>query len=389
MVSHDEPINHSGSADVVVTGLGLTSALGNGCAAVWQRLLNGDSAIALRQPFTSLPPLPLAMAGKQPAHVQDLLDQATHEALADAGLAGPQPSMGVVIGSSRAYQGELEQLSQYYRQAIALTDGQWLKALPQQVSAHVAQQVQTTGPVLAPMAACATGLWAIAQGVQLIRLGQCSQVIVGAVEAPITPLVLAGFERMGALASTGCYPFDIAREGLVPGEGAAVLILESAAQASGKPCYGKILGAGLTNDAYHVSAPSPVYSGAISAIKHCLERSRLSSSAIDYIHAHGTATRLNDTMEAAVFQSLFPHQPAVSSTKGATGHTLGASGAIGLAVCLLALRHQQLPPNTGLMQSAVDLNLVKEPVSARVKAALCCSFGFGGQNAAVAVRTVA
>ena len=367
----------------MVTGIGLVSALGGDANTLWQRLLKGEVAIALRHPFPAMPPLPLAMVGKRPASVDHLLNLAVQAALSDAGRSGPQPEMGIVVGSSRAYQGALEQLALRHRAGGELRA--WCQALPQQVSLQVASHLRANGPVLAPMAACATGLWAVAQGAQLIQSGQCDRVLVGAVEAPITPLALAGFERMGALAKTGCYPFDVAREGLVPGEGAAALVLESAEIAAHKPTYGHILGIGLTNDAYHVSSPSPSYDGAIAAIRHSLRRSRCSPSAVDYIHAHGTATRLNDAMEASVFNQLFPHRPAVSSTKGATGHTLGASGAIGLGICLLALRHQQLPPNAGLTQADVDLNLVRQTRSATVTTALCCSFGFGGQNAAVLV----
>ncbi|MEO1592041.1 MAG: beta-ketoacyl-ACP synthase [Cyanobacteria bacterium J06632_22] len=401
-------IRNTSDIAVAVTGLGLTGALGQDRETFWRRLVRGDSAIALRHPFPLLPPWPMAMVGKQRATVDNLLDPAVVEALADAGFSGPQPTMGVVIGSSRGYQGRLEQLALEYAALWSGASGpdasgldvkaietagamvtpgfsSWLQALPHHVSARVAQRIQTLGPVLAPMAACATGLWAVAQGVQLIQSGQCDRMLVGAVEAPITPLVLAGFDRMGALARTGCYPFDGAREGLAPGEGAAVLVLESSARTGDKPVYGHILGVGLTNDAYHVSSPVPGYRGATAAIRRCLQHGQQPSEAIDYIHAHGTATRLNDAMEASVFNTLFPHRPFVSSTKGATGHTLGASGAIGLGVCLMALRYQQLPPNTGLTQADVDLNIVRQSTPAVLDTALCCSFGFGGQNAAVVV----
>lgn len=370
---------------VVVTGIGLVCALGPDRLTVWQRLLAGESAIALRQPFPALPPLPLSMIGKAPASVDGLLDQAVSEALADAQLTEPGPLVGVVVGSSRAYQGQLEQLAQQWRSGQDMSAADWLRSQPHQISARLARRLQITGPVLAPMAACATGLWAIAQGCQLIQSGQCDQVIVGAVEAPITPLALAGFERMGALAQTGCYPFDTDREGLVPGEGVAVLVLETLERAGNKRRYGQVLGVGLTNDAHHVSSPMPGYGGAIAAIRQGLQRSQRRPDDIDYIHAHGTATRLNDQMEATVFNALFPHRPAVSSTKGATGHTLGASGALGMAVCLMGLAQQQLPPNVGMRAPAFDLNLVRQGMAANIETALCCSFGFGGQNAAVVV----
>jgi 3-oxoacyl-[acyl-carrier-protein] synthase II len=236
------------------------------------------------------------------------------------------------------------------------------------------------------MAACATGIWAIAQGFELIRAGQCQRVIAGAVESPITPLTLAGFQQMGALAATGAYPFDRRREGLVLGEGAAVLVLESAelAQQRSALVYGRILGFGLTADGYHMSAPDPSSRAAIVAVQQCLDRSHLRPEAIDYIHAHGTATQLNDRHEASLIQQLFPLGVPVSSTKGATGHTLGVSGALGAAFCLMALRHQVLPPCVGLQEPEFDLGYVTEASDRPLQHALCFSFGFGGQNAVVA-----
>ncbi|MBA3921922.1 MAG: beta-ketoacyl-ACP synthase, partial [Nostocaceae cyanobacterium] len=202
----------------------------------------------------------------------------------------------------------------------------------------------------------------------------------------ITPLVIAGFNQMGALAKTGAYPFDLHREGLVLGEGGAVFVLESAelAQARGAKIYGQILGFGLTADAYHANQPEPQGLSAAAAIKQCLHHSRIAPQTIDYIHAHGTATQLNDKIESQLIQRLFPGV-AVSSTKGATGHTLGASGALGVAFSLMALKHQILPPCVGLRQSEFDLNLITQAQSKIIQQVLCLSFGFGGQNAAIAL----
>ncbi|GET36419.1 beta-ketoacyl-ACP synthase [Microseira wollei] len=263
----------------------------------------------------------------------------------------------------------------------------WLETLPHMGAIAAARQIGSTAPVLAPMAACATGIWALAQGFELIQTGQCQRVIAGAVEAPITPLTLAGFEQMGALAKTGCYPFDRYREGLVLGEGAAVFVLESAELANrrGASIYGEILGFGLTADAYHISAPEPGGRSAIAAVKQCLERSHLSFGDIDYIHTHGTSTQLNDQNEANLIRYLFPQGVPVSSTKGSTGHTLGASGALGVAFCLMGLKYQILPPCVGLNEPEFDLDLVKVPRRGNIRQILCFSFGFGGQNAVIAL----
>lgn len=388
-----------GSVEVVVTGIGLVSALGK-LEPSWHSLLKGKTGIEQHQPFADLPSQPLSLIGKVPTSLETLTELVVADTLQDAGLATPLPDCGVVIGSSRGCQASWEQLAReqrHWHKAISTQKNpfssplpnleHWLDTLPHQAAILTARQVGSKSPVLAPMAACATGIWAIAQGFELIQRGECQRVIAGALEAPITPLTLAGFAKMGALARTGSYPFDRDREGLVLGEGGAVLILESAELATARSAsiYGKILGFSLTCDAYHLSAPELGSRSARSAVKQCLERSHLSSNDIEYIHAHGTATQLNDQNEAHLIQELFSQRVSVSSTKGATGHTLGASGALGAAFCLMALKHQQLPPCVGLKESAFELDLVKTPRFGKMRNVLCFSFGFGGQNAVLAL----
>ncbi len=360
------------------------TALGTTATATWANLLAGKSGIRLRQPFAELPPRPLAMVGDEPADLEDLLGLAVASAIADARLTLPLPDCGVVIGSSRSFQGRWERMA---RQA-SWENYPWLDCLPHMGAMSVARQIQSLGPVLAPMAACTTGLMAIFQGYELVRRGQCDRVLVGAAEAPITPLTLAGFEQLGALATTGCYPFSPTREGLVLGEGAAVLVLESESAFIGRggpPPYGCILGAGFSADAYHRTAPDPAQVGSRLALNNCLYYSGLSPAQVGYVHAHGTGTRLNDDHEVQLLTEGFSPLPWMSSTKGATGHTLGASGAIGAAFCLLALRHGVLPPNVGFCGQSIYPNLVTEPTSSALDAALCFSFGFGGQNGVLAM----
>jgi 3-oxoacyl-[acyl-carrier-protein] synthase II len=436
-------------SEVVVTGIGLVSALGDSLEESWQNLIAGKSGILLHQPFAELPPTPLALIGHQPVPLASLTQQVVASALQDAGLFTPLPDCGVVIGSSRSNQAAWESLAGNgewrQRQGSRVqgaggtqqgcrvqgaggtqqgcrvqgaggensplstpvrTTGQtpasdwlplppfspqpptpWLDTLPHMNAIMAARLLGATGIVLAPMAACATGIWALAQGFNLIQTGQCHRVIAGAVEAPITPLTLTGFQQMGALAKTGAYPFDIHREGLVLGEGAAVFVLESAALAKQRSAkvYGQILGFGLTSDAYHANAPDPEARSAIAAVNQCLERSHITPADIDYIHAHGTGTLLNDRIESFIIRCLFPHKVAVSSTKGATGHTLGASGALSAAFCLMALRQQLLPPTTGLQQPEFDLNFVNNSCPGEIHRVMCFSFGFGGQNAVLAI----
>lgn len=375
---------------VCVTGIGLISALGGSLEDSWRNLLAGKSGIRLHQPFPEITPLPLGLIAQQPSELPMLTQMVVASALQDAELVSPLADCAVVIGSSRSYQASWEMLArQMYEDAAKPVSSfvNWLDTLPHMNAIAAARQIGASGIVLAPMAACATGIWSIAQAALLIQTGQCQQALAGAVEAPITRLTLAGFQQMGALAKTGAYPFDLHREGLVLGEGAAVFVLESAELAKQRQAkvYGEILGFGLTNDAYHTNSPEPQGKNAIAAINQCLERSCLSPANIDYIHAHGTATQLNDRIESMVIQRLFPQGVAVSSTKGSSGHTLGASGALGVAFSLMALKHQILPPNVGLQQPEFDLDMVTAARLSKVRQILCLSFGFGGQNAAIAL----
>lgn len=365
---------------IVVTGIALQSCLGD-LTETWHALQQRQTGIKIQQPFTGLPAYPMGLIQDKPLQLSMLTQILCQKALDDASLVTPLPECGVVVGSSRSCQGLLEKMANGERVE------NWLECLPHYAATMIAQMIGTDAPVLSPMAACATGIWAIAQGIELIRQGKCDRALVGAIETPITPLTLAGFAQMGALAETGCYPFDQKREGLVLGEGGAILVLETveSAQQRNANIYGKVLGFGFTCDAYHVSTPAPdLISGRI-AIKDCLLRSQLTPDAINYIHAHGTSTLLNDEREANMIQTLFSPTVAVSSTKGATGHTLGASGAMGVAFCLMAIKTGVLPPCVGLISTAYNLNFVNSHIQNYPQAALCFSFGFGGQNAVIAV----
>ena len=375
---------------VVVTGIGLVSALGKSLETNWQNLLLGKTGIKLHQIFPELGIIPLGLIGEKPSLLNPLTEILVTSALQDAQLITPLIDCAVVIGSSRSYQASWEIMArQMYQEEAESNLDNWLNTLPQMNAIAVARQIGSTAAILAPMAACATGIWAIAQATMLIKTGQYQRVITGAIEAPITPLTIAGFRQMGALAKTGAYPFDLQREGLVLGEGGAILILESAELAAQRQAkiYGEILGFGLTADAYHGNSPEPLGKSAIIAIKQCLERSHISPTDIDYIHTHGTATQLNDRIESKIIQHLFSPKLAISSTKGSTGHTLGASGALGVAFSLMALQQQILPPCVGLQQPEFNLNFITSAQESKIQQVLCFSFGFGGQNAVIALGT--
>jgi 3-oxoacyl-[acyl-carrier-protein] synthase II len=373
---------------VVVTGIGLVSALGKSLEDSWQNLLLGKTGIKLHQIFPELGIFPLGLIAEKPSLLNTLAEIVVNSALQDAELVAPLFDCAVVIGSSRGYQASWEIMArQMYQEEAESNLDNWLNTLPQMNAIAIARKIGSTAAVLAPMAACATGIWAIAQATMLIKTGQYQRVITGAIEAPITPLTIAGFRQMGALAKTGAYPFDLQREGLVLGEGGAILILESAELAAQRQAkiYGEILGFGLTADAYHGNSPEPLGKSAIIAIKQCLERSHISPTDIDYIHTHGTATQLNDRIESKIIQHLFSPKLAISSTKGSTGHTLGASGALGVAFSLMALQQQILPPSVGLQQPEFNLNFITSAQESKIQQVLCFSFGFGGQNAVIAL----
>jgi 3-oxoacyl-[acyl-carrier-protein] synthase II len=370
---------------IVITGIGFRSAFGN-LDRTWQAILDGRSSIKLIQPFPDLPPLPVALIDSQPQHVLNLTRTVVAEAIQDAGLSLPLLDCGVTIGSSRSCQSDWEKSTSNSAFPPDLTN--WLDTLPHSPAIETARYIGSRSALLAPMAACATGIWSVAQAVGLMRSGACERAIAGAVETPITPLTIAGFSQMGALATTGCYPFDRYREGLVLGEAGAVFMLETAklAIARGAKIYGEVLGFGLTNDAYHMCAMDVDGTAGYNAIGQCLQHSQLIPTDIDYIHAHGTSTPLNDRRESQLIGQIFPDGVAVSSTKGATGHTLGASGAVGIALCLQAIASQTLPPCIGLTEPEFDLDLVRIARSTKVNSVLCLSFGFGGQNAAIALK---
>jgi 3-oxoacyl-[acyl-carrier-protein] synthase II len=368
--------------EVVCTGIALQSALGD-LETTWARLLAGETGISKRQVFLDLPAFPVAMIGMQPVQLDSFADakgdrlttNLTTTLLADAGWQSPLLDCPVVIGSSRAYQPQWEQFSQ-----SGITSAV-LDYLPHMPAIGVARLIGSTSAVLAPMAACATGIWAIERGYQMIING-ADRALVGAVEAPISPLTVVGFQQMGAMAADGCYPFDKNRQGLVLGEGGAFFALEerSIAEARGAKIYGQILGCGLTNDASHAWG---VGGGAgATAVQQCLERSGLKS--VDHILLHGTSTQLNDRYEASLVEQFFPGVP-VTGNKGAVGHTLGAAAAISVALAFRSLQSQVIPPTVGCSDLEFDLNLICQPTATQLQNLMCWSFGFGGQNAVLAL----
>ena len=267
----------------------------------------------------------------------------------------------------------------------------WIANYPAQkpvIDAQVAFGISAPCQVIAN--ACASGTNAIGHAFECVRSGRYQRVLAGGYDA-ISELVFTGFDSLQASTPEKCRPFDRQRTGMVLGEGAAVLALENLASARqrGAPVLAEIIGYGISTDNFHITQPDPTGIGAQQAMQQSLESARVSAKEVDYINAHGTATLFNDAAEGKAISALFNGVP-VSSTKGMMGHSLGAAGAIEAVICLLALQHQFLPPNInfGALDDHLDLNIVANKARPAVlRTALSNSFGFGGTNASILMRT--
>jgi len=386
-----------GTRRVVVTGIGLVSAIGCDLAAFCESLFAGRSGVApLPDPAAAGAWAAARVAGFQPLPGLEHADRsiqfavaAARAAAADAGLSrealdGAQT--GVSIASSKGGV-----LSFCNRASDA-----WLwNYLPASPAGAVAREFGCTGPTSVPAAACAAGSHAVIAAARMIADGEAEIVLAGATEASITPLISVGFGKLGVLAKDGiCRPFDARRSGFVIGEGAAVMVLESAgsAAARGAAAYAEVAGYARAADAHGIVAFDESGAGVGRAIRAALDDAAVPPDGVDYINAHATGTVHNDIVETkAIKLALGPHAAGVpvSGTKPITGHLLGAAGAIETAICLLAMRHGLIPPtiNYAAPDPRCDLDCV--PCTGRkadVRVALNLSFGFGGQIGVIVLR---
>ncbi len=263
---------------------------------------------------------------------------------------------------------------------------------PQKAVMDAQEALGISAPCQVIANACASGTNAIGHAFECVRSGRYQRILTGGYDA-ISELVSAGFDSLQAATPEKCRPFDRGRSGMVLGEGAAILALENleAAKARGANILAEVVGYGLSTDNHHLTQPNPSGSGARQAMERALESAQFSASEIDYINAHGTATPFNDAAEGKAIAELFGRVP-VSSTKGMMGHSLGAAGAIEAVISLLALREQILPPNINFRASDPGLELgvvANESRPARIRTVLSNSFGFGGTNASVILRSLA
>jgi len=253
------------------------------------------------------------------------------------------------------------------------------------------------GPNICIATACAAGTHAVGEAVRFIRDGSADVVVAGGAEAAITPVAMAAFARMGALSgrsddpARASRPFDIDRDGFVMGEGAGFLVLErwDLAEARGARIYGEIMGYGRNSDAHHITAPSPDGAGAVACMELALEDAGLGAADIGHVNAHGTSTPLNDAAEAEALVKVFSGSPPpVTSTKGVTGHLIGAAGAVEAVAAILSSRDGLVPPTAN--HERTDPNVTVDVVAGSPRAAtgpvLSNSFGFGGHNATLVVR---
>jgi len=286
--------------------------------------------------------------------------------------------------------------AQYYR---ALAGHRPLRKAPRWIANYSPQKpvidaIQTfniDGPCQVIANACASGTNAIGHAFQCVRSGRYQRVLAGGYDA-LCELVFVGFDSLQAATPDKCRPFDSERSGMVLGEGAAILALEDwdEAQSRGANILAEITGYGISTDNHHLTQPNPSGIGPRIAMEQALRSAKLDPVQVDYINAHGTATRFNDAAEAKAIQDLFHTRVPVSSTKSMMGHSLGAAGAIEAIVCLLAMQHNFLPPNINFnsLDKDIELDVVaNRPRQQTIRTILSNSFGFGGTNASIVLQS--
>lgn len=412
---------------VVITGLGVVTPLGNDVDSTWQALLDGKTGVKkFKDPkFDGLPTEIAAyiergseegmfdgdaILGKKKAQQMAPFIQyamvAANEAMKDANWHPETEEdavrTGVAIGSGI---GGIEDITEAHttkttRGPKKISPRFIPKMLINLAGGFISMEHNAKGPNTAAVTACATGAHAIGDAFRFIRYGDADVMIAGGTEMSVEPLSIAGFTQMRALAvnrndepEKASRPFDEDRSGFVMGDGAGILVLEELehARARGAKIYGEIRGVGYTGDAYHVSAPSG--EGGRRAMEAALSQGGLKIDDIDYVNAHGTSTPVGDKMELETIQGLFGGpcntiQPIVTSTKGATGHMLGAAGAVEAVFTTLSVSQDIIPPTLNLENPVISegiKHVTGEALKTKVDAALSNSFGFGGTNACIAI----
>ncbi len=406
-----EALDSRGRMRVAITGLGVKTAAGTDLATFWSTLAAGKSTAAgiKRYDPSDLPvrfgcevpdfdPTPYLnpKEARRVDRVTQLGFAAAADALADAGDHGYDPSRSaVIVGTGVGGLITLEEQVTIYVEKGASRVSPFLvpMMMANATAGTIAMQFGWKGPNFCVATACAASANAIGEAARLIRYGEADIVMTGGSESCLTPTAISAFARMTALSARNddpehaSRPFDADRDGFVMGEGASALVLERWDRAVGRGAhiYGEFAGYGRNADAYHITAPSPGGEGAAACMQLALDDAGLSPADIGHVNAHGTSTPLNDAAEAEAIHKVFGETlPPVTSTKGVTGHLIGAAGATEAIACLLAFANGAVPPTANLERigDEIALDVVHgAPRSLAPAPALSNSFGFGGHNA--------
>jgi len=401
--------------------MGALTPVGNDVATTWRALISGESGAANITKFdaTTWPVRfacevkgfdPLQYMERKEAKRADWYTQyaiaasvqAMKQAALDNGSNVDPDRMGVIIGSGIGGLKAFEEQHDVYRErGQSKISPFFIPMFIADIAAGiVSMRFNAKGPNYATVSACATSAHAIGDAFRTIQYGDADIMITGGSEATVTPMAIGGFANMKALSErnespeTASRPFDATRDGFVMGEGAGIVILEELehARKRGAEIYAEIVGYGATGDAYHLTAPAPDGEGAQRAMKRALNDAKLDVDDIQYINAHGTSTPANDLNETKAIKAVFGERAKevnVSSTKSATGHMLGAAGAVEFIVCTQVVRECTIPPtiNYHTPDPELDLNYTPNKLAKRdVRVALSNSFGFGGHNVALAIK---
>lgn len=399
---------------VVITGLGAITPIGNNVEELWSGLISGKNGAGLITKFDTEKFTTKFACEVKGFNVENYIDKKeakrmdlyTQYAVATAMMAMEDANFdldsvdrerfGVIYGSGIGGMETFETQTTNYLNGGPRRISPFF--IPMMISDIAAGQISIKfglkGPNYATTSACATSTHAIADAFFMIQRGSADAIVSGGAEASITPMAIGGFNSARAISSwndrptEASRPFDKDRTGFVMGEGSGTLVLEELEHAKkrGAKIYGEIIGAGLTGDAYHVTAPAPEGEGAFRSMREALRDGGIKPEDVDYINAHGTSTKLNDLNETKAIKKLFgehAYKLAISSTKSMTGHLLGATGAVESIACLLAIKNSIIPPTINLDEPdpECDLNYTpKVAVEKNVEYALTNTFGFGGHN---------
>jgi 3-oxoacyl-[acyl-carrier-protein] synthase II len=407
------PLDAELAGRIAVTGIGAVTPVGTGRAAMWESLLAGRSGFSPVVSFDTARHtvhLGAEIHGFRPEeHVRTLdparLGRASQLAIAAARLALADAGIGldtfdgeragVSMGTTSGEPLEIERFDDcVLASALERVGPEFIALYPCHViAAHVAAELGFEGVNTMIPAACAAGNYAIAHAVDVLKAGRAELMLAGGADA-FSRITYTGFARLGAIAPEVCQPFDRHRKGMIPGEGAAVVVLEPLARAlsRGATIYAEVAGYGLSCDAHHMTAAHPEGDGAARAMRRALAESGLEPEDVDYISAHGTGTPTNDRLETIAVKRVFGEGAArvpMSSIKSMLGHTMGAASAIEAAVCALAVSTDRIPPTMNLVEPDPECDLDYVPNAARerrVGVAMNNAYAFGGNNASLILR---